>query len=200
MKSYKDCAQCGKTFNRPANLTGHSKWASRLYCGRNCWFLASRKDILDQPSKACVQCLKVFYRPVGVKAISLKRWKERRVCSNACWRALYLSSSNRPNQHRPTPTSKEYRTIHQWVSRHFEEKKACAFCGDEKKGRNLHWANISSRYLRERSDWVCLCSLCHSFFDRPELLDREDYRGKILPHVEAKIREIRGINKPSPLG
>lgn len=197
MKNTKNCMECGKEFERPKSLTSTPRWQARKYCGHKCRGKASVVFIEDQASKVCLFCEHTFYKPVGKEAISNKRWNERRVCSNTCWRALYLSSSDRPNQYKPVATSTKYHTIHHWVNRNFEEKVVCESCGDTKRGRNLHWANISSCYLRERSDWLCLCMTCHTYFDHPRLLDEPKYRDKIAPHVREEIKKFLELKPPA---
>lgn len=64
-----------------------------------------------------------------------------------------------------------YSALHVWIRRNFGKRpKKCEKC--HKKGylggRNwtIQWANISKTYLRERKDWIPLCTQCHSKFDK----------------------------------
>jgi hypothetical protein len=60
-----------------------------------------------------------------------------------------------------------YSGLHKWVSRQLGKPKICEFCSkDNLKGREIHWANISHRYLRDLSDWLRLCARCHKEYDR----------------------------------
>lgn len=62
--------------------------------------------------------------------------------------------------------SASYRAKHQWVQRKLGFPKKCQQCGKiQKKGHNMHWANISGKYKRELSDWIRLCSKCHGRYD-----------------------------------
>lgn len=60
----------------------------------------------------------------------------------------------------------QYGTKHSWVRRNFGKQKFCSLCG--KKGKkisgkwNIHWANKSGKYSRERKDWLALCTQCHN--------------------------------------
>ncbi len=157
--------ECGKEYSRPENLTSTPRWQARKYCGQHCRGEASRKYVEDQLSKECALCGHTFYKPVADQAISQKRWEERKYCSKDCWRKAYLTNSERPKQNKNEAYSNEYRNLHAWVNRNFEQKKTCELCGGTGTGRQLQWANISDRYLRERSDWACLCSRCHKVFD-----------------------------------
>src|SRR6185312_1937249 len=37
--------------------------------------------------------------------------------------------------------------------------------------RSIHWANISGKYKRDLSDWIALCTLCHTAFDNKNKID-----------------------------
>lgn len=65
-----------------------------------------------------------------------------------------------------TQNSKQYSAIHKWLVKNFGHPKACEECGKEgdyNKGNrwNIHWANISGKYFRDRSDFKGLCVSCH---------------------------------------
>ena len=159
------CLGCGITYQRPISYRSHKKWAERKFCGQACRAKARIVSVDAQPSKVCELCSKVFWKPIGKNSISKKRWDARKHCSNKCWRRAFLTNSERPNAHKPKVFSNEYRSLHQWVNRNFEQKQKCELCSRQGDGRQLQWANISDRYLRERSDWACLCSRCHKVFD-----------------------------------
>lgn len=60
-----------------------------------------------------------------------------------------------------------YRTKHLWVENNFGKPSKCENCLiDNFIGRQIHWANISGKYLRVRSDWKRLCAKCHGEFDK----------------------------------
>lgn len=59
---------------------------------------------------------------------------------------------------------KDYVAVHMWVRYHFGKPQHCENCGRTEK-RMYHWANISGRYIRERSDWLRLCVPCHKQHD-----------------------------------
>ena len=56
-----------------------------------------------------------------------------------------------------------YSGLHHWVNDNFESKKECEQCKSE---INLHWANKSGQYKRERTDWLILCAKCHHSYDK----------------------------------
>lgn len=56
-----------------------------------------------------------------------------------------------------------YAVKHQYVARHLKKEK-CQKCG-ETSSTKLEYANISGEYLRELSDWIVLCQICHYTFD-----------------------------------
>lgn len=53
-----------------------------------------------------------------------------------------------------------YAGIHKWMYREFGRPQKCDECQDTVYHR-YEWANISGRYLRDRSDWIRLCVPCH---------------------------------------
>lgn len=59
-----------------------------------------------------------------------------------------------------------YAALHIWIHRNYGFPTVCEECGFESKNhRKIQWANVSKRYLRERSDWKRLCCKCHFIFD-----------------------------------
>ena len=59
-----------------------------------------------------------------------------------------------------------YSGIHNWVYRKLGKPDTCEHCGKSGlKGRQIHWANKSQKYLREISDWIRLCGKCHKKYD-----------------------------------
>ena len=86
-----------------------------------------------------------------------------------------------------------YSAIHAWMINNYGSGEKCEECGEigKKNGRrwNLEWANLSGKFLRERSDWKILCKKCHYH------LDEKSYRKEGI-YVSAKltpedVREIR---------
>lgn len=60
----------------------------------------------------------------------------------------------------------EYHGLHQWIGRKLGKPDTCEKCG--KSGlekQQIHWANISGKYLRNTKDWIRLCASCHKLFD-----------------------------------
>lgn len=57
-----------------------------------------------------------------------------------------------------------YSAAHKWMSNNFDRPKKCFNCGYDKP--RVEWANISSKYFRDITDWIGLCSSCHRYFDR----------------------------------
>lgn len=59
-----------------------------------------------------------------------------------------------------------YFAKHMWLCKHYE-KIDCDKCGKLlREVSRLEWANISGKYLRDRSDYLCLCPSCHRKKDR----------------------------------
>lgn len=59
-----------------------------------------------------------------------------------------------------------YFGLHAWIRRNYGTPKKCEHCGkDNLQGRAIHWANKTGKYLRERNDWIRLCTACHGKYD-----------------------------------
>lgn len=90
-------------------------------------------------------------------------------CSNSCAR---LYEARDPSKHSHwTGDNLSKSAAHSWMHDHHKKPKVCDHCGKPpmtgKDGRTLlHWANISGKYRRSRSDWLALCVKCHSAFDK----------------------------------
>lgn len=56
-----------------------------------------------------------------------------------------------------------YAGIHSWLRRNFVKPNVCQNCEEQKE---LQWANISHEYKRDIKDYVALCRVCHSYYDR----------------------------------
>jgi hypothetical protein len=60
-----------------------------------------------------------------------------------------------------------YSGIHMWVRLKLGQPTKCEMCGKIKlKGRFIQWANKDHKYKRKLSDWIRLCTSCHSKYDR----------------------------------
>jgi hypothetical protein len=60
-----------------------------------------------------------------------------------------------------------YRSKHCWIVKYYGQPTTCEHCQTGNLvGHSIHWANISGRLLRERSDWLRLCARCHGLFDK----------------------------------
>jgi hypothetical protein len=57
-----------------------------------------------------------------------------------------------------------YSAKHIWMTYHYGKPKMCEHCLSGNK-KMYHWANISGKYIRDRSDWLRLCSSCHKLYD-----------------------------------
>lgn len=58
-----------------------------------------------------------------------------------------------------------YRGLHVWVELVLGKPDTCTYCNKKGTGHNMHWANISKQYKRDKEDWVRLCPKCHKAFD-----------------------------------
>ncbi|KKL53679.1 hypothetical protein LCGC14_2273010 [marine sediment metagenome] len=108
-------------------------------------------------SKKCLQCGK------NVKTDA------NRFCSSSC--SNFYRGYEGENHPRWVGDNISYCGVHSWMNKNFKKSPICNFCKKTpKKGRdgrtNLEWANVSGKYLRDRSDWIILCCKCHKEYDR----------------------------------
>lgn len=68
------------------------------------------------------------------------------------------------DKHQTIVEPKTYGTLHNWVRRNFGTPSQCENCGT-KDSKKFEWANISRKYLMDRSDWARLCCKCHRRYD-----------------------------------
>lgn len=63
-----------------------------------------------------------------------------------------------------------YSSIHKIIRKYYGNPPTCTMCGlvgsRPKRNWNIQWANVSGLYKRDISDWIGLCSKCHSQYDR----------------------------------
>lgn len=57
-----------------------------------------------------------------------------------------------------------YVAKHMWITKHYGKASCCEF-NTEHKNKRFEWANLSGRYLRDRSDYIQLCPSCHRKMD-----------------------------------
>ena len=63
------------------------------------------------------------------------------------------------------PGTSEYVAIHHWVSKEWGKPDYCEHC-DKPTSKRFEWANLSGKYLKDRSDWARLCASCHRKYDQ----------------------------------
>lgn len=118
-------------------------------------------------------------------------------CSKKCSAIAHTGSGNKSWK----GTKIGYAGVHTWMHRIYEKPDKCDFCGitniKNKRGRNrIQWANKTGNYLRDRNDWLKLCSKCHINYDKPwlkrkftpskiKLNDLKHYKKLGLTQVEA---------------
>lgn len=60
-----------------------------------------------------------------------------------------------------------YGGLHYWVYKWLGKPDTCEHCGKiGLSGKQIHWANKSGNYLRDKNDWIRLCVSCHKKYDK----------------------------------
>lgn len=72
-----------------------------------------------------------------------------------------------------------YQAKHMWIYKKLGQPDTCSKCKKSKlKGKKIHWANKSGKYLRDLNDWIRLCSKCHVEYDKVNNLRKFYGQGK----------------------
>ena len=142
------CVDCGKELS--------ARYTSRpgVHRCRECW----RKFLKQYPEKHpnwkggnrgnfCIDCGKSIYR--GGQRCRQCWFKHNRGKNNGAYKEILT-----------------YKYLHTIIRKKFGNSTKCAFCGfTSNNSRLIHWANISGKYLRDKSNWLPLCVKCHRNFD-----------------------------------
>ena len=59
-----------------------------------------------------------------------------------------------------------YYGLHTWIFRQLGKASRCTDKNCKKKSKRYEWANKSGKYLRELTDWIELCKICHVKYDK----------------------------------
>lgn len=105
----------------------------------------------------------------GKCGLKKRDYVKRRYCSRIC----SLTSPQRRELQRKNAIGNKahwkgenigYQQLHVWIRKQLGKPKRCEHCGRSKI--RLEWANKSRKYKRTLTDWIALCSKCHSAYDR----------------------------------
>lgn len=143
MENIKTCRFCKKEFSRLPK-TSYKRWEGQFCCSKECaWASRDNYWLVKHQIKK------------GQRLSPNTEFKKGKQIAeeNIQWKGEYAG----------------YIAKHDWARRHFGRPQFCEHCKTSAK-RMYHWANISKKFLRDRSDWLRLCVPCHKIFD----LDRID--------------------------
>lgn len=109
--------------------------------------------------------------------------KKRKYCSRKCYNeiprtpeSIAKGAAKRTGKPHPTIQQENHYAwkgdavgrdaVHKWVIMKLGKPEKCEYCGrDGLKGKFIHWANKSQEYKRDLTDWIRLCTPCHSRYD-----------------------------------
>lgn len=67
----------------------------------------------------------------------------------------------------PRKAKLTYKYLHTFITQKLGKPMTCTHCGKiETSTRRIHWANRSGNYSRDISDWIRLCVVCHTAYDK----------------------------------
>ena len=152
------CAECNKEFRAPLSELKNG----RTLCGIGCRNkVVSRKMSGRTLTKAHIQKLRMA--KLGRKMSEITKEKHRQWRPSEETRERMRNSAHKGEKAYNWKGDKvSYGGLHRWVYRHKGRPKKCEHCGIQEK---IEWANKSRKYLRDFTDWISLCRLCHRKFD-----------------------------------
>lgn len=171
MNKLKKCLICNKTFDRPLRSPNYPfkiswyAYKKRKFCSKKCknkyqsQILKGDKNSQWKGGKKrfkCIDCGENICR-------------EGRRCRN-CWKIFKKTHFIRMKE------EVGYTYLHKAIEREYGIPKQCEKCGKKisytgkkVKHRNIHWANKSGEYRRDRDDWIGLCVSCHRKYDKGQI-------------------------------
>lgn len=150
------CKQCGKEFHPFSNSSGY-------YCSHKCYLSTLKGKPKSETGRKNIAAGNTTKKALlGVMEAS-KILKDKNNPINIEWRRKLREANRNENHPQWKGNNVSYRTMHQWLQRHYIKTNICSICNKSKK---TDWANVSGNYNREdRSDWIELCRSCHRIHD-----------------------------------
>ena len=112
-------------------------------------------------------------------------WNKDKKMPKSMGLKMSLIASKRTGQNSPrwqeTPS---YNAVHLWLRKTYGSAIKCEECEKKREEGMIHWANVSQKYLRDRTDWKQLCVPCHKQLDKPWLKLQRDSKGKFKKNVQ----------------
>lgn len=152
----KNCLVCKNYFYVPKNRL------SSKFCSRKCYEVDKKGKPMHENTRVALS--KVIPWNKGLKASEDERVKR---CVDAAHSAPKPEPWNKGQRNavKLLYNKNLYRNIHKKAVKLFGKPMQCEDCKRSDLQR-FHWANISDKYILERSDWKRLCPKCHSWFDK----------------------------------
>ena len=148
MSKNKSCLFCKILLGEKPKKYSFFQWKNKKYCSRQC---SIHGTILDGSRF-------LFQKGHTLSIESRKKISEK--LKGNC------NSGEGEQSHNWKGDKVGYGALHDWVRKEMGIPKICEHCGKfglEKQ--QIHWANLSKKYLRKKYDWIRLCVSCHKKFD-----------------------------------
>ena len=134
--------------------------------GVRCGSCANRKKWSNSSYRQHMSDAHKGYIPTNLAQLHIMAIGNKYAVGRIPWNKGKIQESIRDEKHYLWKGDKaSYRTKHHWVETRLGKANHCSFNSDHESTR-YHWANISGKYTRNRSDWKRLCSKCHGEFDK----------------------------------
>lgn|SRR3990167_3204124 len=114
-------------------------------------------------TKHCLNCTKEFKtQPYRIKD------GRGKYCNRFC----YTKSQTGEKSPNWKGDYANYGNKHKWLTEYYGQPKECEVCGLNDPKRKYHWANLTGKYLRNRSDYKRMCVSCHRKYDYGDFCKR----------------------------
>lgn len=166
------CKSCSAQFE----YDSYPSWPVRVYCSRKCSNSSTKNwEKLDHSKQDLSHLKRHQYKkgaePWNKGKTGYKVTYTPRDPSPASIDALRKAAKARigmPEQEHPSWRGDDvgYQALHQWVAKHLGRPSECSNPYCEGESKTYDWANRSGEYRRDLGDWVRLCRVCHTRYDK----------------------------------
>jgi len=148
----KQCQSCSSDFIKKSS-DSLLYWSKKKFCSKKCANDTNKNYLkligVSRPLEVINKMKRTMFKP-GI--IPWNKGKE------------HLSNDKHPMW---KGSDAGYTAKHMWIASNYGRPKECEFCAkDNLFGHNIHWANKSGQYSRDRDDWLRLCAQCHTDYDK----------------------------------
>jgi hypothetical protein len=151
------CLVCNKKFKPFGDFVGRTQ----KYCSKECW------NIRGRVVNKCLEC--------GAEVITYKSINKK-TCSIEC-----LKKQRQKPRKNQIKENASYSAIHKYLTVTYGKPEQCKECGLKPNNKaDIHWANMTGEYTREKKDYKPLCRWCHLKHDGNDIKSNGGRWGKVV--------------------